>query len=115
MSAISPLNATVKLVKVCKKCAITLKDHEFPTDLIVLSIREFNVILRIDWLTKYRANLDCVSRSIFFALSRDLAFSFQFSPLANAFFTTYIVMIEGTSTKVTVAQILIVCELEDVF
>ena len=56
----------------CKKCAITLEDHESPIDLIVLSIREIDVILGIDWLTKYHANLDCVSRSIFFFdLSKD--------------------------------------------
>ena len=76
LNAVSPLGITVKLGKVCKKCAITLEDHELPTDLIVLSMREFDVILGINWLTKYHANLDWVSRLIFFTLLRDQAFTF---------------------------------------
>ena len=62
LNAVSPLGVTVKLGKVCKECALTLEDHELPVDLIVLAIREFDVILGIDWLTKFHANMDCVSK-----------------------------------------------------
>ena len=69
----------VKLGKVCKDCPLTLKNRNFPTDLIVLSMSEFDVILGIGWLTKYGAILDCVSKSITFMTPGRLSFKFRVS------------------------------------
>ena len=66
LNAVSTFGVTVKLGKVCKDCPLTLENRSFPTDLIVLSMSEFDVILGIDWLTKYGSILDCVSKSITF-------------------------------------------------
>ena len=74
LNAVSPLGVTVKLSKVCKDCSLTLENRNFPMDLIVLSMSEFDVILGIDWLTKYRAILDCVKKSITFTMPRELSF-----------------------------------------
>ena len=76
LNAVSPLGVTVKLGKVCKECALILEDRELLTDLIVLSMREFDVILGIDWLTKFHAKMDCVSKSISFALPGTQLFTF---------------------------------------
>ena len=62
LNAVSPLGVTVKLDKVCRGCPLTLEDRNFLVDLIVLAMLEFDVILEIDCLTKYGANLDCVSK-----------------------------------------------------
>ena len=48
LNAVLPLGATVKLEKVCKECALILEDRELLADLIVLSMREFDVILGIN-------------------------------------------------------------------
>ena len=55
LNVVSPLGATVKLGKVCKDCPLTLENRNFLTDLIVLSMLEFDVIPGIDWFTKYGA------------------------------------------------------------
>ena len=62
---------------------MTLENRNFPTDLIVLSISEFDVILGIDWLTKYRAILDCGSKSTTFTMPREMSFKFQCEPTSN--------------------------------
>ena len=48
LNAVSPLEVTVKLSKVCKDCPLTLEGRNLPADLIVLSMREFDAILGID-------------------------------------------------------------------
>ena len=45
LNAVSPLGITIKLGKVCP---LTVENRNFPTDLIVLSMSEFDVILGID-------------------------------------------------------------------
>ena len=64
MNIVSPLEVSVKLSKVCKDCPLTLEDRNLPANLIVLSMKEFDTILGVDWLTKFHAKLDCVSKSI---------------------------------------------------
>ena len=115
MNAVSPLGVTIKLGKVCKDCPLTLENRNFPTDLIVLSMSEFDVILGIDWLTKYGAILDCVSKSITFSTPGRLSFKFQCKPTSDAFLTTRLAAIESTEAVNTLAGILIVQDFEDVF
>ena len=85
LNAISSLGVIVKLGKVCKDCPSTLENRNFLADLIVLSMSEFDVILGIDWLTKYRAILDYISKSINFTMPRELSFKFQCELTSNAF------------------------------
>ena len=39
--------------------------HVFPSDLIVLESQGLDVILGMDWLSKYGGNIDCASKLIF--------------------------------------------------
>ena len=36
----------------------------FPTDLIVLGIHDFDIVLGMDWLSKHRATLDCYTKEV---------------------------------------------------
>ena len=45
--------------KVYRKCPIIIREYEFLGDLIELSFREFDVILRMDWLSRHQAIVDC--------------------------------------------------------
>ena len=115
LNAVSPLGVTVKLGKVCKDCPLTLKNRNFPIDLIVLSILGFDVIVGIDWLTKYGAILDCVSKSIYFTTLGGLSFKFQCEQTSDAFLTTRLATIENTEVENTLADILIVQDFDGVF
>ena len=108
LNAVSPLGVTVKLGKVCKDCPLTLENRNFPTDLIVLSMSEFDVILGIDWLTKYGAVLDCVSKSITFTTLGSQSFKFQCKPTSDAFLTTRLATIRRTEAVNTLEDILVV-------
>ena len=46
----------------CSRLVIQNKD--FPADLIVLSIHDFDIILGMDWLSKHRATLDCYKKEV---------------------------------------------------
>ena len=66
----------MELGKVCKDCTINLEDQNLPANLIVLAIKEFDVILGIEWLTKYHANLDCSNKTITFSTLGNQPFKF---------------------------------------
>ncbi|XP_017647659.1 uncharacterized protein LOC108487822 [Gossypium arboreum] len=49
----NPLGQRVIVNLVCRNCPLKIKGCEFPADLMLPPFREFDVILGIDWLTKY--------------------------------------------------------------
>ena len=49
MESSSPNSVVVN--RVYRDCPIRIREYEFPRDLIKLSFREFDVILRMDWLS----------------------------------------------------------------
>ena len=75
-NAMSPLGVAVKFGKVSKRFSWTLADHGLLADLIMLTMSEFKVILGINWLTKFYANLDCVNKSITFTVLGSQPFTF---------------------------------------
>ena len=83
LNAASPLGATVTLGHVCKDCPLHLEDHSLPANLIVLAMKEFDVILGVDWLTKYHAKLDYVRKRISFLVPRSQSFDFQCNPISD--------------------------------
>ena len=48
----------------CYQLPVTIGRHVFPTDLIVLESQGLDVILGMDWLSKFVGNIDCASKSI---------------------------------------------------
>ena len=88
LNAVSPLGITVKLGKVCKEFPLTLEDRNFFADLVVLSMSEFDIILGMDWLTKYGATLDCDSRTIGFSITGQPSMKFQCNPKSDMFLTS---------------------------
>ena len=61
---------SVKLRYVCKDCPLHLENCDLSANIIVLATKEFDVILGIDWLTKYYAKMDCVKKRISFSVPR---------------------------------------------
>ena len=48
----------------CKSLNLETGAYSFPTYLIVLNSQGIDVILGMDWLTKYEGKIDCAQRSI---------------------------------------------------
>ena len=48
----------------CDRLPLTIGRHEFPSDLIILESQGLDIILDMDWLSKYGGNIDCTSKSI---------------------------------------------------
>ena len=42
-----------------RDCPIQIREYEFMGDLIELSLKEFNLILGMDWLSRHQAIVDC--------------------------------------------------------
>ena len=43
---------------------VLIGGQEFPTDLTALDIRDFDVVLSMDWLSRHRATLDCYKKEV---------------------------------------------------
>lgn len=61
----TPANGNMAASIVYKLCIIEVADKEFDVDLLLLDIRDFNVILRMDWLTVYHVTVDCYHKSLY--------------------------------------------------
>ncbi|XP_074327695.1 uncharacterized protein LOC141665606 [Apium graveolens] len=49
---------------ICPHCAIEIARHIFPANLIPFQLGEFDVILRMDWLTSFSAQIDCKDKRV---------------------------------------------------
>ena len=72
--------------RVVKDSRVLIGGQEFPTDLTALDIRDFDVVLSMDWLSRHRATLDCYKKEVklhrpgklevkFRGIRRELSFS----------------------------------------
>ena len=50
---------SVVMNRVYRDCPIRIREYEFLGDLIELSFREFDVVLRMDWLSRHQVVVDC--------------------------------------------------------
>ncbi|KAA3462047.1 DNA/RNA polymerases superfamily protein [Gossypium australe] len=61
---LNPLAKCVLVDKMCKNCPLMFWDICFPTNLMLLSFDEFDIILGMDWLTLHNAIVNCKRKSI---------------------------------------------------
>ena len=45
--------------RVIRDSKVMIGGQEFPADLAALDMRDFDVVLGMDWLSRHRATLDC--------------------------------------------------------
>ena len=50
--------------KVVRDIRVLIGGHEFPADLVALDMRDFDVVLGMDWLSHHRATLDCYKKEV---------------------------------------------------
>ena len=45
--------------RVVRDSGVLIGGQEFPVDLVTLDMRDFDVVLGMDWLSRHRATVDC--------------------------------------------------------
>ena len=61
-----PARDSLFLDRVVRDSRVLIGGQEFPTDLVALDIRDFDVVLGMDWLSHHRATLDCYKKEVKF-------------------------------------------------
>ena len=54
----------VSVNHICPHCKIEITGHLFPANLIPFQLGEFDIILGMDWLTEYNAQIDCKGKKV---------------------------------------------------
>ncbi|KAA3463644.1 DNA/RNA polymerases superfamily protein [Gossypium australe] len=62
MTVLSPLGHSIEVDKLYRGVPLELQGVVFVADLMELPFEEFDLILGMDWLVKYRASLDCAAK-----------------------------------------------------
>ena len=63
--------------RVVRDSRVMIGGKEFPTDLVTLDMRDFDVVLGMDWLSRYRATLDCYKKEVKFHRQGKLEVKFR--------------------------------------
>ena len=50
--------------RVVRDSRVLIEGHGFPADLVALDMRDFDVVLGMDWLSRHRVTLDCYKKEV---------------------------------------------------
>ena len=59
-----PNGDTMIFERIVPGSRLVIQNKDFPADLIVLGIHDFNIVLGMDWLSRHRATLDCYKKEV---------------------------------------------------
>jgi hypothetical protein len=60
LAVTTPAGKTVVYKRVVCECRVSIGGRVLPANLVVLPMFSYDVILRMDWLTKHSAIIDCI-------------------------------------------------------
>ena len=63
--------------RVVRDSIILIGGQKFPADLVALDMRDFDVVLGMDWLSRHRATLDCYKKEVKFHRQGKLEVKFR--------------------------------------
>ena len=63
---ITPLGEQILRTSIFKRCEIIIERVVLKANLIPLEMSDFDIILGMDWLSYYRASMDCFTKKIVF-------------------------------------------------
>ena len=55
---------TMIFEKIVPGSRLVIQNKDFPADLIVLGIHDFDIVLGMNWLSKHRTTLDCYKKEV---------------------------------------------------
>ena len=62
---VSVLNGDTMISKrIVPGSRLVIQNKDFPANLIVLGIHDFDIVLGMDWLSKHKATLDCYKKKV---------------------------------------------------
>jgi hypothetical protein len=61
---ITPLGDVVVVEHVYRGVKITIEGYDIEVDVMPLELHDFDVILRMDWLSNHRAQMDCFTKTV---------------------------------------------------
>ncbi|XP_076940234.1 uncharacterized protein LOC143609341 [Bidens hawaiensis] len=70
-------DSKIKELKSVRDCSLILNDHPFLIDLLPVELGSFDVIVGMDWLSKYKAEIFCKDKTVRISLSNDEAMIVQ--------------------------------------
>ncbi|GAV89509.1 RVP_2 domain-containing protein [Cephalotus follicularis] len=73
----TPTGTSMYTDSVYRSCEISMAGIPLYVDLIVLPIRDFDIILGMDWLSAHRARMDCYNKTVDFCLPDGTTFQFK--------------------------------------
>ena len=73
----SPLGTRLSVDHICRDCELEISEILLTLDLRVMDMSEFEVILRMDWLTAHRVIIDCDRKRVTACTHDDTCFIFQ--------------------------------------
>ena len=73
----SPLGTRVRIDQICRDCKLEILGILLTVDLRVMDISNFDVILRMDWLTTHRVVIDCDRRWVTAYTQDDIVLRFR--------------------------------------
>ena len=59
-----PAGDPLFLDRVVRDSRVLIEGHELPANLVALDMRDFDVVLSMDWLSRHRATLDCYKKEV---------------------------------------------------
>ena len=96
-------------------CPINVLDAEFPADLVVLLMGEFDIILGLDWLTKYHAVLDCSEKTVSFSILGQPIQKVQCESYQESQPFVFLAHVKLQKSKPLIDEIFLVNSFKDVF
>ncbi|GAV81701.1 RVP_2 domain-containing protein, partial [Cephalotus follicularis] len=73
----TPTGTSMYIDSVYRGCEMSMTGISLYADFIVLPIRDFDVILGMDWLSAHRARMDCNNKTVDFFLPDGTSFQFK--------------------------------------
>jgi hypothetical protein len=81
---VSSLGGDMPARQLCPKVNLKIRGVEFVTNLIVLESKGIDVILGMDWLSKYKVLIDCVKKSVKMTTPEGKEMEFITEPVVTA-------------------------------
>lgn len=64
LSIALPNGELVKCRQLYHDIPLNIEDHIFPSELVAIDLKEFDIILGMDWMSKYKTQVDCLQHKI---------------------------------------------------
>lgn len=71
----TPTSGTLHTDVMTNSCRIEIEGRRLKVDLILLDIKDFNIIIDIDWLVAQHAHVECFHKRVVFIIPNEESFA----------------------------------------